>query len=631
MKQKTFLFAALAAAFLGVASFATVQAQIIDEFPYTVTITSNADLPDWNTAGASIYSDGARLYGGGSGLISPELDGAFMTITLTSGNASGSPQMQCWYSTDGVSFSSIPGATTISSSNTTRSFELPLGTKFIKIHNTAPSSNYYIYLKSITITNDVASKSDSYQNITWELKSTGELIIGGTGNMPDFANTADVPWYNHAKSIGKLTFGSGITSIGNNSFRGMALKSIIIPNNITKIGNYAFAECYAPTSLYIHNNITSIGDYAFYDMDNLDYVEIGTGLKSVGTGAFSDCLVLSSFRFNAVDCRVFGDEKHPVFAQSYDMRSFLFGSTVKTIPDYMFAGMHMSFRLFWQNGASVGGYDESGIVELPPTVKYVGMGAFLDTRFTDIIIPASVDTVGAEAFRDNTSLESLRCNRTVPPVLKGDLVFHNINKGTCYLVVPQNSYSAYSAAAQWKDFFFIVDPSYSVARLNSLSINGAEFDQGFDPEKFSYTLTVPYEVSRITINAMANADVTVSDIGEKELNVGLNLFHITVVAPDKQTTQIYTIAVTRLSNVSGIEPQTAADTSLQVYPNPVLNGELNVKNVAGGLLQLFDCSGRVVLSKSVTGGDAVIEMSSISEGIYILRNGENVVRVVKRN
>ena len=44
---------------------------------------------------------------------------------------------------------------------------------------------------------------------------------------------------------------------------------IVIPNGITKIGNYAFCDCGKLESVVIPNSVTSIGDCAFSDCNNL--------------------------------------------------------------------------------------------------------------------------------------------------------------------------------------------------------------------------------------------------------------------------------------------------------------------------------------------------------------------------
>lgn len=52
------------------------------------------------------------------------------------------------------------------------------------------------------------------------------------------------------------------------------LKSIVIPEGITSIGNYAFYNCSGLTSITIPNSITSIEYMAFYNCNNLKAVHI---------------------------------------------------------------------------------------------------------------------------------------------------------------------------------------------------------------------------------------------------------------------------------------------------------------------------------------------------------------------
>ena len=47
------------------------------------------------------------------------------------------------------------------------------------------------------------------------------------------------------------------------------VSSVIIPDSVTTIGDYAFADCTSLTSITIPDSVTSIGDYAFYDCANL--------------------------------------------------------------------------------------------------------------------------------------------------------------------------------------------------------------------------------------------------------------------------------------------------------------------------------------------------------------------------
>lgn len=71
---------------------------------------------------------------------------------------------------------------------------------------------------------------------------------------------------------------------------GKEMTDLIIPNNITKIGNYAFICCSGLTSLTIGNNVTEIGRNAFAGCSSLKSVTIPNSVASIGVCAFDGCI-----------------------------------------------------------------------------------------------------------------------------------------------------------------------------------------------------------------------------------------------------------------------------------------------------------------------------------------------------
>lgn len=71
--------------------------------------------------------------------------------------------------------------------------------------------------------------------ISWEIND-GVLTISGTGDMPDYNGNMKAPWKG---SFSKVVIEYGVTSIGANAFGfgGCELKSITIPNSVTKNPN----------------------------------------------------------------------------------------------------------------------------------------------------------------------------------------------------------------------------------------------------------------------------------------------------------------------------------------------------------------------------------------------------------
>lgn len=102
-------------------------------------------------------------------------------------------------------------------------------------------------------------------NVTYSLDtSTGVLTISGTGDMENYSSySPESPFYGTSK-IKSVIIDNGITSIGDYAFyKCRSLTSITIPNSVTSIGSHAFCHCTSLTSVTIPNSVTSIGDYAF--------------------------------------------------------------------------------------------------------------------------------------------------------------------------------------------------------------------------------------------------------------------------------------------------------------------------------------------------------------------------------
>ena len=80
-------------------------------------------------------------------------------------------------------------------------------------------------------------------------------------------------------------------------------KQCIIPDNVTDIGEYAFAACSSLTSITIPNSVTSISDRAFYYCSSLTSITIPNSVTSIGVSAFNSCSSLTNITIpNSVTC-----------------------------------------------------------------------------------------------------------------------------------------------------------------------------------------------------------------------------------------------------------------------------------------------------------------------------------------
>ena len=116
--------------------------------------------------------------------------------------------------------------------------------------------------------------------------------------------------------------------------------------------------------------------------------------------------------------------------------------------------------------------------------------------------------------------------------------------------------------------------------LKSLSVKGYPFPEEFSPSRFSYTVTVPYSVTAVTVEAVKNDNrATVSIQGDKKLSVGENKIIITVTAQDGSV-QTYTINVTRTA-ASGNSALKSLTPSIGRF-DEIFDPEVTVYNITVG-------------------------------------------------
>jgi len=105
----------------------------------------------------------------------------------------------------------------------------------------------------------------------------------------NFSNNPNTPWFSFHENINNLVLPDGMTSIGDNAFRGCSITSVTIPNSVQTIKVSAFENCVNLTSIDIPNSVISIGNRAFYNCNKLEAVTIPNLVQSIGESAFYGC------------------------------------------------------------------------------------------------------------------------------------------------------------------------------------------------------------------------------------------------------------------------------------------------------------------------------------------------------
>jgi len=152
--------------------------------------------------------------------------------------------------------------------------------------------------------------------------------------------------------------GTPVTSIGASIFMGnMTIRSVVIPSNITHIGNDAFRNS-SVVSVTIQGNPT-MGTYIFRNCQSLNDVDFGESIQTLGTGMF-----------NSVESLLTVD----------------LPSSLTTILG--------SFN-FCKNLAGV---------TIPYGVTTLSGNAFTNTGISSVIVPHSVTSISAQAFNQCRNL-----------------------------------------------------------------------------------------------------------------------------------------------------------------------------------------------------------------------------------
>ena len=113
-----------------------------------------------------------------------------------------------------------------------------------------------------------------------------------------------------------------------------SLTSLVIPDSVTNIGDYAFSGCRSLTSLVIPDSVTNIGDYAFEGCGSLSSLVLPDGVTSIGKCAFRGCGSLSSLVLPDGVINIGGN----AFADCKSLRSVVIPNSVTSIGGGAFGG-----------------------------------------------------------------------------------------------------------------------------------------------------------------------------------------------------------------------------------------------------------------------------------------------------
>ncbi|MBR4029014.1 MAG: leucine-rich repeat domain-containing protein [Alistipes sp.] len=265
--------------------------------------------------------------------------------------------------------------------------------------------------------------------------------------FPSGVNLIRESAFENCISLSIIALPERLDSIRANTFKNcIGLTSLTIPKNVKSIEDYAFSGCSNLTSIAIPKSVTSIGDWAFENCTSLANVIIAERHTSLSLGSngeaslFADCPLDSVYIGGKITYNATDNYGYSPFYRNTSLRTVVITDREEQIYDNEFYGCTNLKHVTIGNAVkSIGSYAFSGCSSLD--------------KFS---FGRSMQYIGEEAFSDCGNLTEIRSSAAVPPVC-GTQALDDINKWNCVLRVPIGYQTAYMAADQWKEFFFIED------------------------------------------------------------------------------------------------------------------------------------------------------------------------------
>lgn len=160
--------------------------------------------------------------------------------------------------------------------------------------------------------------------------------------------------------------------------------------------------------------------------------------------------------------------------------------------------------------------------------------------------------------------------------------------------------------------------------LNTIEVAGVPIES-FGKGRMDYTVHTDDTAAAVTWQTEAD-DATVS-VSRQPVDDTSVLVTLTVTAEDGVSTHTYTVLLTTgiPEPTSGIANALTPTSTISVSPNPT-SDRLTV--VTDGEVTLCDLSGRL-LRRFEVHGKAIIDLSDLPAGVYLLRRGASIRRIVR--
>ena len=298
-------------------------------------------------------------------------------------------------------------------------------------------------------------KSIYIENLThWCEFNNSRRHYSNDGKIPfpwDEKGTTDL--YLNGKQVTELVIPDNIKRIGDYAFDNISIKSVTMGDNVTAIGRGAFSYTNIE-EIEITDNIKKIDDFAF-SFTNLTEVVIPASVDTLGNSVFSMCYNLSKATIEegvlSLGSGVFNDTK---------ISELIIPNSIKELP-----------MNIWIGGIDFSDYNNlqwiPSSITLPDNIEKLHNMVFGGGSITTITIGTNTKSIETRFFPSN--LEKLYMKPTTPP----EIIPNTWIETECYiydneqdydevtLYVPIGCKENYKRAEHWNKFKNIVEMDFS--------------------------------------------------------------------------------------------------------------------------------------------------------------------------
>ena len=225
---------------------------------------------------------------------------------------------------------------------------------------------------------------DSRDNSNAIIETKSNTLIVGCKNtvIPESVTRIGDYAFNSCVGLTSITIPSSVYYIGPHAFHGcIDLTSITIPSSINSISYSAFGGCSSLTSVTLLDGVQVIQNNAFSSCVGLTSITIPKSVTDIGSGAFSGCTGLTSLTCNAIvppacgqDCFSQVDKSIPLYVPENSVNAYIGAKYWNSFADILPISVDptLALTLTDKNSDLKKGYYQKGKVTLSRSNMSVG-------------------------------------------------------------------------------------------------------------------------------------------------------------------------------------------------------------------------------------------------------------------